>query len=171
MPTLEQRLVSGAKNLAEAEIAAAEERLGHKYPPGFRALLQKHGAFKLRRPGSDDAVFEVWPLDEHRTALARAADELECEPTASEVSEQLGLSEESVAVLEKIILVGAEGHEDFVGFDLRTANPATHEATFVLQLMDDTEIEYLAENPGSAPDRAPGFEAWLEDHARRWAAE
>ncbi|QDF07723.1 SMI1/KNR4 family protein [Myxococcus xanthus] len=66
MPTLEQRLVSGPESLTESEIAAAEERLNHKYPPGFRALLQKHGAFNLRRPGSEDAVFEAWLEDPAR---------------------------------------------------------------------------------------------------------
>lgn len=150
----------------EAAIAAAEQRLGHAYPPSFRALLQKHGLFGLHAPGDPTSIrYRTWPLDEHQTALERAADELECEATAEEVAEQLGLDAEMVAALAQIVLVGSEGNTDFVGFDLRTRDGKTQEAAFVLQLMDDTEIEYLAAHPGS--ETALGFDALLEGFERR----
>lgn len=153
-----------AEPLAEAQLAAAEQRLGQAYPPSFRTLLLEHGPFALHRAGSPEStVFRVWPLEEHQTALARAAGELECDATAEAVAGELGLPEETIAVLDQIVLIGCEHDEDFVGFDLRT-RAGSGEATFVLQLMDDTEIEYLAEHPGAD---APGFDAWLERHVRR----
>lgn len=165
---LTERLRPGAEGFTEEQLAASERRLGQNYPPSFRTLVSKHGQFALHRPGQpDNTVFEVWPLEEHQTALARAADELGCDATAEAVSEELGIDSETIAVLEQIVLVGCEYDEDFVGFDLRTRHADTQEAAFVLQLMDDTEIEYLSQHPGRAEAVATGFESYLHDHARR----
>jgi hypothetical protein len=161
---LQQRLRPGTP-VGDGQISETEARLGHAYPPSFRALLLEHGTFALIGPSSEAATFEAWPLAEHKTALERAAEELECDATAAEVGEQLGLPAKTLAALAQIILVGSEGHTDFVGFDLRTRDDQTGEASFVLQLMDDLEIEHLAAHPGN--DNARGFEAWLEKHASR----
>lgn len=160
------RLHAGAP-VTEPEITAAEARLGQPYPPSFRALLVEHGRFRIVGPSSESVTFEVWPLDEHVTALQRAADELECEATASDVADQLGLEEETLATLAQIVLVGSEGNTDFVGYDLRTRDGTTGEASFVLHLMDDLEIEYLAEHPGGSGDAAPGFASFVAKHATR----
>jgi hypothetical protein len=85
----------------EAAIAAAEQRLGHAYPPSFRTLLQKHGLFALHAASDPTSVrYRTWPLDEHQTALERAAGEMECE--AEEVAEQLGLDAEIVSAPRKL---------------------------------------------------------------------
>lgn len=160
---LAARLRAGDERFTAAQLTDVESRLGHSYPPSFRRLLVEHGCFTLVSPPHGDTSFTVWPLHEHQTALARAAEELECEATAAEVAEQLGLNETDVAVLEQIILVGSTGNTDFIGFDLRTVGD-DGEACFVLQLMDDSEIEYLAANPGDGCE--PGFEAWVVDHAQ-----
>jgi len=165
---LTERLRPGTERFTEAQLAASEARLGQVYPPSFRALLLEHGRFGLHRADDhENMVFEVWPLEEHQTALSRAAGELECEATAESVGEELGLDPEMVAVLEQIVLVGCEHDEDFVGFDLRTRHPDTQEAPFVLQLMDDTEIEYLSEHPEPLELGTTGFDGYLKAHVRR----
>jgi hypothetical protein len=53
----------------EASNAAVERRLGHAYPPSFRALLQEHGLFGLHAPSDPTSIrYRTWPLDEHQTA-------------------------------------------------------------------------------------------------------
>lgn len=154
--------------VTEADLAAAEQRLGVRYPPSYREFMLKFGLFSLGDPGAehDHLVFRAWPLAEHRTALTRVAEEeLECSPTAKAVAEELGLEEDVVAVLGETILVGCEGHEDFVGFDLRTRGDGG-ECAFGLCSMDDSEIEALAEKKASPCD-ARGFDQWLAKHINR----
>lgn len=77
------------------------------------------------------------------------------------------MNEDAVAALTQIIVIGSEGNTDFVGFDLRTVESESGEASFVLHLMDDSEIEYLAENAGSG--EPTGFDVFVEGHARRFS--
>jgi len=133
------------------------------YPPSFRDAVIAHGLFSL---GDTDAahsqlVFRCWPLAEY-------ADQLGCEPTADAVSEEIGVDAELVGALEQLILIGVEGHEDYVGFDLRTRNTKTGECRFGLVLFDDTEIDALA-NEATRPCAERGFDAWLAKHVARRA--
>ena len=152
------------------ELEAAEKRLGVSLPPSFREFLQQHGFFTLGEPDPehDHLVFATWPSGDWRTALSEIAEQLGCQPVPADVADELGLEAESVAVLEQQIVIGAEGHEDFMAFDLRTRNPATGECSFGLVLFDDCEIEALAEeDPQAEPAR--GFDSWLARHIDRRA--
>ncbi len=82
------------------------------------------------------------------------------------VSEEIGVDEELVAALEQVILIGCEGHEDFVGFDLRTRNKKSNECSFTLVLWDDTEIDALA-NTKTPACPARGFDVWLAKYIER----
>jgi hypothetical protein len=140
------------------------------YPPSFRDALIAHGLFSL---GDTDAahsqlVYRCWPLAQHRSALAEYADQLGCEATADAVSEEIGVDAELVGALDQMILIGVEGHEDYVGFDLRTRNAKTGECRFGLVLFDDTEIDALA-NEATRPCAVRGFDAWLAKHVARRA--
>ncbi|HEX7665502.1 MAG TPA: SMI1/KNR4 family protein [Polyangiaceae bacterium] len=161
------RFTPGEKITAEA-LDASEAKLGVKYPPSFRDFVLEHGLFSLgARDGGSSWIFVTWPLAEHRTALARLAEEeLECEADVDEVAEQLGCEPEAIAVMKDIVLVGCEGHEDFIGFDLRTRNEETGECSFTLCLQDDVESSALAEEE-STPCEGRGFDRWLASHIER----
>jgi hypothetical protein len=154
----------------ESAISKREKELDVRFPPSYRDALKKYGEFTLgeRDKKLDHLVFRIWPLSEHRSALAHYAEDLECDPTAEAVAEEIGMEEDTVAVLAKVILIGSDGHEDYVGFDLRTQNPQTMECDFGLCLRDDCEIEALSEEeaaPLSATAR--GFDEWLPKHIKR----
>jgi len=154
--------------VTEAEIAAREEELDVPFPPSYRDALKKYGTFTLGELGkqADQMVLQIWPLEQHRTALEEYAEQLDCEPTAEAVADEIGVDEEFVAALRKVILVGVQGHEDFIGFDLRTRNRKSGECSFRLTLFDDTEIEALAdEDDGPCEDR--GFDEWIERQIKR----
>ena len=154
--------------VTDGELDARERALGLTYPPSYRDAVRAHGLFTLGSPDAqhDHLAFKCWPLDQHRTALAEYAEQLECEPTAAAVSEQIGVEEDHVAALGQVLLVGLEGHEDYIGFDLRTRNPKTGECSFGLVLFDDTEISALAEE-ATEPCAARGFDEWLAKHVER----
>jgi hypothetical protein len=162
-----RRFVAG-KPIDESAIAKREKELDVRFPPSYRDALKKYGAFTLgdSSPAHDHLVFKIWPLEDHQTALAHYAEELECDPTAEEVAGQIGMDEDVVAALGKVILIGCEGHEDFIGFDLRTQNKSTGECKFRLTLRDDCEIEALS------ADKSPfkegrSFDEWLTKHIHR----
>jgi hypothetical protein len=149
-----------------AAIAEAEKRLGEVYPPSLKRAYAEHGLFSIGDPEVRQTMFEMWPLDDHVTALAHYAEDLECDPTAEAVAEAIGMEAEEVAVLGEVILVGAEGSEDYVGFDRRTRNSATQECELTLCLRDDTEISALAEKE-VAPCEGAGFDRWLARYLER----
>jgi hypothetical protein len=156
--------------VAQSAIAARERELDIAFPPSLRAALQKYGCFTLGELDAayDHLVFKCLPVAEHRSALAEYAEQLECDATAAAVAEEIGLEPDVVAALDQVILVGLEGHEDYVGFDLRTRNPDTGECEFGLVLFDDTEIEALAaKEPSRCEGR--GFDTWLARHVERRA--
>jgi hypothetical protein len=158
------------KAVPESSIEEREKKLHIAFPPSYREFLREHGLFTLgeRDKRHDHLIFQCWPLAQHRTALAEYAKQLECKATAAAVAEEIGVDEEIVEVLGKIVLVGVEGHEDFVGFDLRSRNEETGECYFGPVLFDDTEIEALAdEEPEACEGR--GFDAWLAEHIQNRA--
>lgn len=160
-------LRAGTYTPTDAQLEEAELRLGTRYPPSFRELVRVHGLFTLHPPHEPSATtFRVWPLAEHRTALARAADEIGCAETVEAVAGALWLPEEVAAVLEQVVVVGCEHDEDFVGFDLRTRDPRTLEAVFVLQSMHEKKLEHLASHPGRG-SAARGFGIWIEEFPAR----
>jgi hypothetical protein len=163
------RRFHAGERVTAAALDTRERDLDAPYPPSFRDAILAHGLFSLGKPGtSEQLVYRCWPLAQHRSALAEYADQLDCDPTAAEVASQIGLEEDVVAPLAEIILVGLEGHEDYIGFDLRTRNPKTRECRFGLVLFADTEIEALA-NEESEPCEGRGFDVWLARHIARRA--
>lgn len=153
-----------------AELDAREQQLGISYPPSYRAAVLAHGLFTLGAVDAmhDHLVFRLWPVGEHRTALAHYAEQLDCDATAGAVADAIGVDEAAVAALAQAVLIGVEGHEDYIGFDLRTRNAKTRECCFGLVLFDDTEIEAFA-NEAAAPCRGLGFDTWLAEHIERRA--
>jgi hypothetical protein len=156
--------------VAAAVLDERERELEEQYPPSFRDAVIAHGLFSLGKPdpAHDHLVFRCWPPERHRTALIEYAEQLDCEPTAAEVASQIGVDEEHVAALGQVILVGVEGHEDYIGFDLRTRNPKTGECHFGMVLFDDTEIEAFANADTNTCD-SRGFDEWLARHIERRA--
>jgi hypothetical protein len=157
-----QRFIRG-EPVTEAAIAARERELEISFPPSYRAFLLENGRFTLgdeKKHGHH--AYVTLDLDEHRTALEDYAEQLECKPTAKAVAEEIGMEPEVVKVLSKIVLVGRNGHEDFIGFDLRSLNRKTKECSFTMVLFDDTEIEALSEEE---PDvcESRGFDDWLPE--------
>lgn len=150
-------------SISDAELASAETSLGEPLPPSFRELVAAYGAFSIGTPGAgfDQTVFRVWPPTEYRSALAIYADQLECEATAAAISGEIGVDEDAVGALARVIVVGCHGHEDYCGFDLRTRNATTGECRFGITLFEDNEICALAER-AAVPFAARGFDAYLE---------
>lgn len=151
-----------------AAIKKAEQRLDEIYPPSLKRALAEHGLFTIGDPEFPQLMFKMWPPEEHVTALAHYAEDLECEPTAEGVAEAIGMEPTEVAVLEDQILIGCVGYEDYVGFDLRTRHHATHECEIGLVLRDDAEITALSEEE-VAPCPGEGFNRWLEKELARRA--
>lgn len=160
----ETRRFEKKRAVSADKLAAQEKALGIAYPPSFKHFVMKQGLFSLGNPRKGPA-YQTWALKEHEKALSKLAGELDCEPNAAEVAGKLGLKPEVVAVLDQIVLVGCEGDEDFVGFDLRTRNAKTGECSFGFVLWDDSEIEALAEE-NVEPCQGCGFDEWLEEHIR-----
>ncbi len=154
--------------LNAAAITASEQRLGEAYPPSLKRAYAEHGLFTIGEPALPQLLFRMWPLDEHITALAHYAEDLECDATADGVAEAIGMDSDEVAVLGRMILVGCQGHEDYVGFDLRTRNPDTQECEIGLVLRDDTEITALSKKKVE-PCPGDGFDRWLGRYLERLA--
>lgn len=154
--------------VTEAEIAAREAELDVRFPPSYREALLRHGRFSFgkRDKTADHLTFKIWDLPAHRTALAEYADQLDCEVTAEAVADEIGMEADVVEALGKVILVGYQGHEDYLGFDLRTLNPKTGECSFGFVLFDDTEIEAFSEKDTS-PCEGRGFDAWVAKYIAR----
>jgi hypothetical protein len=151
-----------------AAITTAEQRLDEIYPPSLKRAFAEHGLFTIGDPELPQLMFKMWPLDEHVTALAHYAEDLECDATAEAVGEAIGMEPSEVAVLADQILIGCEGHEDYIGFDLRTRHPTTHECEIGLVLRDDTEITALSEEE-TTPCEGAGFDRWLAKYLARRA--
>ena len=151
--------------VTEDAIAKREKALKIALPPSYREFLLRHGRFTIgeSNPKWDHLIYQTWPLKQHRTALAEYAAQLECDPTAEVVADEIGMDPEVVAALGQIVYVGVQGHEDFIGFDLRTRNEKTGECVFKMVLFDDTEIEAVAEED-TEPCEGRGFDQWLAEH-------
>ena len=154
--------------VGESEIAAREREIGVRFPPSYREALVRYGCFTLGTLGGelDHLVCQIWPLEQHRTALAEYASQLECDETAAAVAEEIGLEERVVAALGKVVLFGVDGQEDYLGFDVRTQHSESGECQCRLVLFDDTEIEALAEATVEVYF-GRGFDDWLERHIQR----
>jgi hypothetical protein len=153
-----------------AAITKAEQRLDEIYPPSLKRAFAEHGLFTIGDPALPQLMFKMWPLDEHVTALAHYADELEVDATAEAVAEAIGMEPLEVAVLAEQVLIGCEGYEDYIGFDLRTRHPQTHECEIGLVLRDDAEITALSEEE-TAPCEGSGFERWLAKYQEKRAKQ
>lgn len=151
-----------------AAITKAEQRLDEIYPPSLKRAFAEHGLFTIGDPALPQLLFKMWPLEEHVTALAHYAEDLECDPTPEAVGEAIGMEPREVAVLADQILIGCQGYEDYIGFDLRTRHPTTHECEIGLVLRDDAEITALSEEETS-PCEGSGFERWLAKYLARLA--
>jgi hypothetical protein len=122
--------------------------------------------FTIGDPALPQLLFKMWPLEDHVTALAHYAEDLECDPTPEAVAEAIGMEPDEVAALGAVILIGCKGYEDYTGFDTRTRNPETKECEIGLCLRDDTEIAALAEEE-TPPCEGSGFERWLKRYRER----
>jgi hypothetical protein len=160
------RFLPGAA-VPEEALAAREAELELRFPPSYRDFVREHGRFTLGDPVTHGQLaFKLLPLEEHRSALVTYAEQLDCEPTAAAVASEIGMDEEVVGVLAEIILVGLGGHEDYVGFDLRTRNEETGECAFGSMLFEDGEIEACSQKE-TPPCEGRGFDAWLAKHLAR----
>jgi hypothetical protein len=160
------------KKPVDGAVLDARERAGRwKYPPSFRRALAEHGLFTLGKvtPQSDHLCFVVWPPKEHVSALALLAEQLGCDADGASVAAELGIPETDAAALEHLVVIGAEGHEDFCAFDTRTRNPKTGECSFRLVLFDDLEIADAAKP--TKPPKGDGFDAWIAKHVQRRAED
>lgn len=164
-PDLVSKQAVGAAALDKRERAA-----GWTYPPSFRRALEEHGLFTLGKVtgATDHLCFAVWPLADHKPALAVLAEQLGCKATGAAVAEELGIEEADAAALEQLIVVGCEGHEDHCAFDLRTRDPKTGECSFRLVLFDDLEIADAAKPAKRC--KGNGFDTWIARHIA-WRAE
>ena len=147
------------------DVEEAAKRLGQAIPPSLGEAMIAHGAFTLGDacPATDSMSYKSWPPSEWRLALDYYADVfLGCDPDPEEVADEAGMEADDVAVLSQIVLIGLEGDEDYIGFDLRT-RAADEECTFHVMLFEDSEIEEIA---GEKPERqkGPGYDKWLAKH-------
>src|SRR5262245_23453389 len=64
-------------------------------PAEFRRALEEHGLFTLGKVtgATDHLCFAVWPLADHKPALAVLAEQLGCKATGAAVAEELGIEE------------------------------------------------------------------------------
>lgn len=150
-----------------ASLDALEARLGVTLPPSYRAAVTTYGTFSLG--SSDRHAFKLWSLDDVKTVVAAYAEELGCEADSATVAEERGVDAQVMKAFDGCIVVGSVGHEDFVGFDVRT-RAANGECSFSLVVPDDSGFEYFANNPAEASE-APGFDVWVATHVERKLAD
>lgn len=146
-----------------AQIDALAARIGVALPPSYVAALRTHGTFSLG--ANERYAFKLLPLDDVKTAVAAYAEELGCEPDSTTVANERGVEPDVMKAFDGFIVVGTVGHEDFVGFDVRT-RAANGECAFSLVVPDDSAFEYFANNPDE-PSESLGFDAWVSKHVER----
>jgi len=142
------------------KIREIENKLNFVFPADFTDYLTKYGRFKIGKPEDEDHSFKIFPLDEFKTAAAILAEDLEVSSN-KEIAEALGLAEEHINELNKIIIFGSIGFEDLYGFDTRSQDAKTKNCSCTLVLFEDSEIEYLAQEKVKKATKN-GFDEFME---------
>jgi hypothetical protein len=131
-------------------IKEVENNINFRFPPDFTDYLTNHGRFEIGEPEhADHLSFKILPLNEFKTASELLKEELEVSSN-EEIADELGLSVEHINELDKIIVFGLLGHEDYYGFDTRSQNSETLDCSCTLVLFEDLEIEHLAKKTKKA---------------------
>ncbi len=127
------------------KIKEAEDRLNFKFPLDFREYISKYGRFAIGElKYRDHIAFKILPIDEIVTAAEVLRDQYDCD-TNAEVADEMDVEAKYIDELEKLIIFGQVGYEDYYGFDIRTQDLKTLNCNTYDILLEDSEFEYFFE--------------------------
>ena len=139
----------------EARIIAVEEALGIKYPPSFRNFVLQHGLFCVGESGTSEQL-ELWnfPVGE-MTVLSLLMRDHGAE-NADELAQKMDESGD-LSILQNAVVLAIKGDEDYLVFDLRSADKDNE--CKVLQLELHSDVQYFLNM--SDYSKCLGFEEFL----------